>query len=182
MTRRRQPPVITALLLLSFAAASGCGSIRNHMQRIPVTSVPIGASVAVDGRPGGQTPVMIWLDRRAKEHVIRIESPGYDPVEIRSERTTNGPVLLGDFLMGLAPALLIAMARSLNDHDAHPLAYAAGFGILFSLIDLSQGTTYDVKPKEIVVTLIRTLGEPKARTIVIEAEDMRKLVWIRVRL
>jgi hypothetical protein len=29
---------------------------------------------------------MIWLDRKDKNHVVRIEYPGYDPVEIRPER------------------------------------------------------------------------------------------------
>jgi hypothetical protein len=56
------------------------------MQRIPVTSAPAGATIALNGAALGVTPVEIRLDRKQKNQVIRIELPGYNPVEIRVKK------------------------------------------------------------------------------------------------
>ncbi len=170
-----------ALIGLVLAASAGCGGLRTRWQKVPVTSTPPGAAVFVDGRASGSAPVTIWLKRKARRQVVRIEAPGYDPVEIRSDRTANPALILVDVLLGSVPAWPIAMVRALNDKDSHPLAYTAGFGLLFTLIDAASGGLYDVKPKAIAVTLIKSRGEPTAREIVLAAEDMRNLTWIRVR-
>ena len=181
MALRRTVAGAAALVVLAAATTAGCGGLRTRWQKVPVTSSPPGAAVFVDGRASGTTPVTIWLKRRAGRHVVRIEAPGYDPVEIRSGRTTNAAVLLVDVALGILPAWPIAMVRSLNDKDAHPLAYAAGFGLAFTLVDMAQGGIYDVKPEAVVVTLVKSGGEPRTRTIELAPEVMRNLTWIRVR-
>lgn len=170
-----------AVLIVLAVAAAGCGGMRPHMQRVPVTSDPIGAAVTVDGRPGGQTPVLIWLDRRAREHVIRIEAPGYDPAEVRTGGRTNGFVFLQDVFLGAIVALPIAAYQALTEHhDQYELTWA-GLGVSFALLDMAMRTTKDVQPREIVVTLIKTRGEPVVRTVLVAAEDLRGPLRIRAR-
>lgn len=181
MAHGERTAAAAVLLGLAAAAAAGCGGMRPHMQRVPVTSDPIGASVTVDGRPGGQTPVMIWLDRRAREHVIRIEAPGYDPAEVRTGRQTNGYVFLQDVLLGAVVALPIATYQALSEHNDHYELTWAGLGLSFALLDMAMRTTKDVRPREIVVTLIRTRGEPVVRTVRVAAEDLRGPLRIRAR-
>ncbi len=180
MALRERTAAVAVLIGLAVVAAD-CGGMRTHMQRVPVTSDPIGAAVTVDGRPGGQTPVMIWLDRRAREHVIRIEAPGYDPAEVRTGRQTNGFVFLQDALLGAVVALPIAVYHALTEHnDRYGLAWA-GLGVSFALLDVAMRTTKDVRPREIVVTLIKTRGEPVLRTVRVAVEDLRGPLRIRAR-
>lgn len=176
-----RPYVAVAMILLAALAGTGCGGMRTHMQRVPVTSDPIGAAVTVDGRPGGKTPVMIWLDRRAREHVIRIEAPGYDPAEIRTGRQTDGRVFLQDALLAAAVALPVAAYQALAEHNDQYELYWAGLGVSFALLDTAMRTTKDVRPREIVVTLIKSRGEPVVRTVLVAAEDVRGPLRIRAR-
>lgn len=163
------------------AFVSGCGGMGNRMQRIPVTSVPPGAMVTVDGKPGGETPVTIWLARKDKGHVIRIECPGYNPVEIRPERVPSGRTYLGNLLLGAAVAMPIAMYQALTDHSDHFMAMTVGFGGLFALVDYGLKTDRVLRPKELNVTLIRVSGEPRVEVLLIDAAAMRDIKWIRIR-
>lgn len=181
MARHRRRTALTVLAALAAAFVSGCGSMGNHMQRIPVTSAPAGAAVSVDGKPRGTTPVMVWLPRKGRSHIVRIECPGYDPVELRTEREFSGSYLLGNALLGAALSLPIAMAESITRHDDHFFLYAFGFGGLFALIDFAQGTGHVLRPRELQVTLMKAAGEPRIRTMVLDADEMRNIMWIRVR-
>ena len=59
--------------------AAGAGSGAAVAAQIYVATEPPGASVVVDGRPVGSTPVTITTTA-AKFH-LRLEKPGYVPVE-----------------------------------------------------------------------------------------------------
>ena len=181
MARYRNRTALTVLAVLAAAFVSGCGGMGNRMQRIPVTSVPPGALITVDGRPGGETPVTIWLSRNDKGHVIRIECPGYNPVEIRPERAPSGRTYLGNLLLGAAVALPIAVYQSLTDHDDHFMAMTVGFGGLFALVDLGLKTDRVFRPKELNVTLTKVSGEPRVAVLLIDAALMQDINWIRVR-
>ena len=179
--RRPVPSLLAATVLLSAA----CGGLRNHMHKIPVTSTPPGASITVDGRPMGRTPALIWLTRKAKVHVIRVDYPGYGPVEIRTSRAPSGTAFLGDLVMGFVCSLPLTAYQSLSDHHTTFGLNALGFIGLFVLLDVAQGGIYDLWPKELTVTLVRLTGEAGGdgvRTVVVAPEAMRELVWIRVRL
>jgi hypothetical protein len=181
MSRHRRRTALAVLVALGSVLSSGCGSMTSHMQRVPVTSVPAGASVIVNGKPKGETPVMIWLDRKDKDHVVRIEYPGYDPVEIRPTNVTSAGSIIGNFVMGAALALPIAMYQSIAEHDDHLFTMAAGFGLLFTLVDIGLKYGSVLRPKELSVTLTKANGEPRVRVLLIDAEAMRDITWIRVR-
>jgi hypothetical protein len=137
--------------------------------------------VTVDGKPGGETPVTIWLARKDKGHVIRIECPGYNPVEIRPERVPSGRTYLGNLLLGAAVAMPIAMYQALTDHSDHFMAMTVGFGGLFALVDYGLKTDRVLRPKELNVTLTRVSGEPRVEVLLIDAAAMRDIKWIRIR-
>lgn len=72
-----------AAVLLCFMVlfVTGCGTIVNGFhQDLAITSNPGGANVSVDGVPSGTTPIVASL-RRGDAHVVKIEQPGYYPVE-----------------------------------------------------------------------------------------------------
>jgi PEGA domain len=105
MKRLRENRFFLILTLASILLASNCATItRKTKQRIPVTSTPVGAAVIVNGVRKGVTPLEIRLARKEKAAVIRIESPGYDPVEIRPEPKRSRGLFSRNFLLGLIPA------------------------------------------------------------------------------
>jgi hypothetical protein len=57
----------------------------------------------------------------------------------------------------------------------------AGFGGLFTLIDIGLKYGYVLRPKELSVTLTKANGEPRVRVLLIDAAAMRNITWIRVR-
>jgi hypothetical protein len=178
----RGPRLAAVLGAVALAAATACGGLRNHMHKIPVTSAPPGASITVDGRPMGRTPALIWLTRKAKVHVIRVEYPGYAPSEIRTSREPSGTAFLGDLLAGFVCSLPLTAYQSLSDHHTTFGLNALGFIGLFVLLDVAQGGFYDVWPKELTVTLVKDGGQEGVRTIEVSPGALRELVWIRVKL
>lgn len=91
-----------ALFASSVFLFQSCATIgRGTSQKIPVTSNPSGAKIIVDGEEIGHAPLNLKLKRK-KSHVIQVEKPGYNPIEIRIARkisalrlaiTTVGSVL-----------------------------------------------------------------------------------------
>mgnify|MGYP001123551211 CR=1 FL=1 len=104
--------------LLVLLIAPGCATlIQKRTQSIPVTSTPPGATVSVNGQPQGRTPLELRLARKGKDQVIRIESPGYDPVEIRPRRKLAGHFVLGNALVGVAVGLVPTFFWMLRNDD-----------------------------------------------------------------
>ena len=78
MIRTGMTGTILSLLLIS---VSGCGTIINGVhQDLAITSNPGGAAVTVDGEDMGTTPIVasVW---RKHAHVVKVEQPGYYPIE-----------------------------------------------------------------------------------------------------
>lgn len=180
------------LALVGALINSGCATLtRDHAQRIPVTSSPAGATVSVNGKALGTTPLEIRLPRRFKKQVILIESPGYNPVEIRPRRKALAGPLLGDFLLGIIPGVVPAgayLATHEESSSSSGLAFvgfwalgAAVCGGIIAAIDLGSGNGYDFKPKELDVTLTKAEGSPRVVTILVDARELRNMTWIRVR-
>lgn len=73
---------IGVLILCGLGAITGgCGTIVNGFhQDLAVTSSPGGAAVSVDGVSQGTTPFVASLWRRSA-HVVKVEQPGYYPIE-----------------------------------------------------------------------------------------------------
>jgi hypothetical protein len=182
--------VLAFLILSSVLLAADCATItRRSKQRIPVTSHPVGATVIVNGVQQGVTPLVLRLPRKEKGQVIRIESPGYNPVEIRPKRKMSGGPMAGNFALGLMPGAVLAMGYGMeHDEDENVdmmsmliwMLSAAAFGGLFTAVD-SGGKGYELEPRELTVTLTKAEGPPRVETIVIEAGDFQAIKWIRVR-
>lgn len=182
--------VLAFLILSSVLLAADCATItRRSKQRIPVTSHPVGATVMVNGVQQGVTPLVLRLPRKEKGQVIRIESPGYNPVEIRPKRKMSGGPMAGNFALGLMPGAVLAMGYGMeHDEDENAdmmsmliwMLSAAAFGGLFTAVD-SGGKGYELEPRELTVTLTKAEGSPRVETILIEADDFQAIKWIRVR-
>jgi hypothetical protein len=187
---RKSTALFLFLPLMSILLLPGCATLtRNKTQRIPVTSSPTGATVFVNGIEQGVAPIQVELTRKQKGQVIRIESPGYNPAEIRLQRKMSKRKLLGNVLLGLIPAQVPTFfwAQTNSEADGYwsgivlfELLGAAAFGGLFTYID-SGGKGYDLIPEEILVTLTKADGTPRVDTVLIDAEDFRGVKWIRVR-
>jgi hypothetical protein len=184
--RRKHAGLFLILILMSLLLSPGCATVtRTGEQRIPVTSAPAGATVFVNGQRQGVTPVSLWLVRKKKNQVIRIEYPGYNPIEIRPKRRPAGAPFLGNLLLGLIPAIVPASLHSLA-HDGEGVMliwtlYAAAFGALFTAFDSGSGAINDFEPKELTVTLTKADGPPRVDIMLVDADDLRNIKWIRVR-
>ncbi|MDE2490964.1 MAG: PEGA domain-containing protein [Elusimicrobia bacterium] len=71
-------------------AFSGCASIvSGRTQEVSFNSNPSGATVTIDGRPYGTTPVTTMLHRESGSVVV-FSKPGYKPLSLNLETTING--------------------------------------------------------------------------------------------
>jgi hypothetical protein len=180
--------VLLMLTLLCVLLVPGCATLtRKRMQRIPVTSSPAGATVFVNDVEQGATPIEISLLRHINVQVIRIESPAYDPVEIRPQRRMATISILGNIMLGLACACAIPVIWSSGFDTGEMGAFylgiglrTAGFAGLFEVLDLSLKKGYEFRPTELIVTLKKAEGFPCVDTILVDADDFRNVKWIRV--
>ena len=180
------------LTLTSALLAPNCATLtRRSAQRIPVTSSPIGAAVIVNGVEQGVTPIEIKLARKQKGQVIRIESPGYNPFEIRPQRKLSGETILGSILLGLVPGMVPALVWLGSSHTKTDPAEentilstyfksAAVLGGLFALTDFGGGKGYTQTPKNLTVRLTKADGTPRVDTMLVDADDFKNVKWIRV--
>ena len=174
------------VILADILLAASCGMMitGEGMQRIPITSVPMGATVIVNGVEQGRTPLILDLAKKARGRVIRIEAPGYQPVEIRlAKKESVGPIF-GNLLLGLLPGGVPAVAYSLA-HDGKGffpvwLLSAAAFGAIFTAVDSASGLIGEFVPKEVTVRLKKADGTPRVVTIFLDADEFRNIKWIRV--
>lgn len=104
-------------LMLSAIAASPCGCatlIYGRYESAPVRSDPPGATVIVDGKPVGDTPLSVKLSRK-KSHDVRIEKAGYIGYETTATTTDNAHAAV---LESVAPFLFLPlMLIDLADYD-----------------------------------------------------------------
>lgn len=173
------------LILFSVLLAPNCATLtRQGTQEIPVTSSPAGATVIVNGVEQGVTPIEVRLARKQKGQVIRIESPGYNSIEIRLMRSVSGLSFLGNILLGLIPGALPAGAWSMAyDGEGAGVIWivsAVVFGQLLMAAD-SRGAGCELVPKELNVTLKKADGTPRVDIIVVDADRFGDVKWIRVR-
>ena len=186
----KKPVLASSLLILfSLLLAPDCATItRRSKQRIPVTSDPMGATVIVNGVPQGVTPLEIRLARKEKAQVIRIESPGYNPIEIRPKRKMSGGPIAGNVLIGLIPGAVPAIFYNLKHDDEEGdgtrtmliwVLAAAACGAALTAID-SGGSGYELNPRDLTVTLSKADATLRVDTMVLDPDDFRNVKWIRV--
>jgi hypothetical protein len=140
------------VMILVMMLQTSCGTIRYGVkQKVGIASSPLGASVTVDDKPYGETPVLIHLSRN-RQHRVKIELTGHPPYETVIKSRIRGSEAV-NYGFGLA-ALVIPVCAS---HD--PLA--TGFCLILFLpvwvislgVDAVAGGLYDLTPDQIVAPL-----------------------------
>ena len=176
------------LALTSALLSQNCATLLlGTRQTIPVTSTPAGATVLVNGVKQGVTPLELRLARKAKVQVIRIESPGYNPVEIRARRSYSAGSVLANVLGGVVLGLPIGIAISLKydmKYHGFSVPWAMSAAVIFGvsmIADLGADRAYEFSPSELKVTLTRMEGNPKLNVMLVGADDFRNVKWIRIR-
>ena len=187
---RKNAALLLLLTLTSVLLAPNCTTLtQKRTQSIPVTSSPMGATVSVNGVRQGVTPLGIRLARKQKVQVVRIESPGFNPIEIRPQKKRSGKNILGNAFLGVIVGYGAAFAYSwategLEVENVLDISYPAwlvgtlAFSGLFTLIDSER---YSFTPSEFTVTLTRAEGPPRVDTMLVDADDFVNIKWIRVR-
>lgn len=95
---------------------TGCATIMHgNMQSVSISSTPEGATVAVDNRVVGTTPVSVELTRK-KVHLVQISLEGYKTATLILDRKSSvfywGNLVFGGVWIGMAvDALTGAMYR-----------------------------------------------------------------------
>ncbi len=187
--KQKAPYVLLLLTLAGALLDPNCATMtRETTQRIPVTSAPAGATVSVNGIKQGVTPLMITLARKWKGQIIRIESPGFNAVEIRPERKLSKGVLFGNLLLGVMPGLLPATIIGIGTEVRTNVEWilmwvlsAAACGWGFTAIDMGNGKGYDLRPTDLTVTLTRADERPRVDTMLVDVDDLQNIKWIRIR-
>jgi hypothetical protein len=173
---RKNTAWLLILPLVSVLLSPGCATLtRRSTQRIPVTSSPTGATVSVNGVEQGVTPMDLRLARKDKGQVIRIEYPGYNPLEVRIRCSFSTVHAMANGLMGSLAGYRIANGGTLL------LAWIPASIGAFFLIDLSTSAGYTLRPYDLIVTLSEADGPPRVDTMLLDADDFKNVKWIRVR-
>ena len=178
---------IRFFLFLTFTSvllAPNCATLtRKRTQRIPVTSSPVGATVSVNGMQEGTTPLEIRLVRREKGQVIRIEAPGYNPFEIRTQRNISFQTILGNIVLGAGMAAFESGIDNMGFGERKRVSILdiAGTAALFTIIDAISKKGHEFEPTDLTVTLTKADGSPRIETMCVDADDLRNIKWIRVR-
>lgn len=135
-------------------AASGCATFAHDtpdqklgsgMQVVHVTSEPSAARVFVGASPSGVTPAKLVLQRRRTDYVVRVELDGYQPKDVRLDRTTSGAVAgnLGFAALAAWPNNGFA-DRQLGRGER--LAMAALLPLTGVIVDFANASAYNLPP------------------------------------
>ena len=189
MTFHRKTRNILAVLTALAFFSQGCATISSNWgQKIPVTSSPMGAKIFVDGKERGETPMELALKRK-QDHLIRIELEGYDPYEISIGRKKSpwksiiGNMIIGGLPFGMAAERVWGERLSQDKSLAGEYfwyGFIAGFAA-FMIVDLATGSMEYLAPKKVVVDLTKAGGEPRTRTLYLDADQLKNITWISIR-
>ncbi len=125
-------------LVLTLLLTSCASIIHGGSQDVGISSSPTGASVAVDNRPYGTTPVIAHLTRK-DNHIVKIDLSGYQPFEATLTRKASGWVW-GNIVFG---------------------------GLIGLAVDAISGGLYNLTPEQITATLSKSTTAQKYGSIYI---------------
>lgn len=110
------------IFCLFLVLQTGCATIlQPGPDHVPVTSIPDGAKVFLDGKEVGTTPMEVSIERDA-EGVIRIEKEGYNPYTKDLDKKLAGWSLLGSFPWAV-PFLIDVMNHNQGKYSTKPLDF-----------------------------------------------------------
>jgi hypothetical protein len=195
MSRTRKPDFEIAALMAAILLVQNCAWLGYRpSQKISVTSDPRGATATIDGQERGPAPLIARL-KKNRDHVIRIESPGYNPAEIRVKSRPvkiDRGTMAADFLLafpigpiigGIIGAFVGVDQYGHRDQGAKTGAsIGLGIGVVSVILDSRDYAYYTLEPFSIVVTLKEGKVSGLPTTLVLDAEKFQSLTWIRIRL
>jgi hypothetical protein len=118
-------------LLVCTLLLAGCGTLFGHgPDLLPVSSVPSGGEVFVDGERRGVTPVTLAIARSSKSnsHAVTVRLDGYEPMTKTTGTATNGwatvDAILGCVTIVMLPGLCIdVLTGNGSKCDTSPLQF-----------------------------------------------------------
>lgn len=132
--------VVVVALAAMLAGSTGCAMVaHSSVQKVVVTSEPLGALVRLNGEPVGVTPLRLELKRRSKS-VLRFEKDGFQAREIQLMRDVSGWLLV-DVAVSFNPMAM----QGLDSTDQWPRVIVTSMAWLLG-IDFITGAAYKLPP------------------------------------
>jgi len=188
MMIQRKTQIFLALFVSSIFLLQNCATmVRGTRQEIPITSNPQGAKIIVDGEEMGYAPLNLKLKRK-KNHIMRIEKEGFNPLEIRISRGTATSYADTSFVMNafwgfvgsIGGAIALSGGRFSKMGDSALLGLVIGW-VGSTGIDYLSGADYTLSPKNLNVTLTKMEGKSQPNLILLDAEQFQNIKWIRIK-
>ncbi|HTE26979.1 PEGA domain-containing protein [Flavitalea sp.] len=129
---------------------SRCATIAHGpLQKFVVTAEPRIASVYVDGKHYGQTPIVIHMSRR-KSHYLELKLDGYQPYQLNLKRKLDGWAY-GNLFIGGIPGIAIDFLTGsifrLTPKDIYPTLQASKLVTanesIAVLVTMKPGTSWE---------------------------------------
>jgi hypothetical protein len=131
--------LVAALAVAGAALGPGCAlAMRGRTQEVTIRASPADARITVDGKPVRAGPVRL---ERGRNHVVRVEAPGYRPggAAINSHLTASFAV--GDAVFAASGLLFFYVGAIVT---CVPL-----------VVDAATGAIDELEPRDVVVRLER---------------------------
>jgi len=190
----------TVLAIFGFFNLQNCSQAHRPKltQDIPVTSDPVGARIIVDGEDAGQAPLILSL-KKNKGHRIRFEKDGFNPTELVITRklSPGAPLYLLAVPVAAAAGLTFGGVFGFFDRlfsgknvSKTPsgayvgLAIGGALGVAFAVVGMTSPQSHSLSPRSLEVTLTKVTGEgsPQVQVIYLDAEQLKDIQWIRIKL
>jgi hypothetical protein len=138
---------LLASCLVVLLLGGGCETVVLR-QDIPVSTNPMGARILADGKPAGQTPGTVSLERN-KDHILTIVKDNYQQVDIVINRQyQSNKVLMKAVQSGVNSGLFFKNAG---------MGMNSGFNSVSN--QEATGEAYVLVPPSVAVTLIPLQGQ-----------------------
>lgn len=187
MTRPSEKTVLPALaLLVAVLLGQSCVTmLGRRSQSVTMTASSAGASVFIDGRLAGVTPLALNVAKRAPG-VIRIEMDGYRPVEIRLKKRKGWPLIILPNLLWAPPIAIWGFNPDAQSRREE--FWAVAFPVLGALVSvgamvldgLSAKSTM-IAPRHLDVRLEPDTGTAAGPLVIyMDPESFQGVHWISV--
>ncbi len=138
---------LLALCLVILILGGGCETVVLK-QDIPVSTNPLGARILADGKPAGQTPGTVSLERN-KDHILTLVKENYQQADVVINRQyQSNKVLMKAVQSGVNSGLFFKNAG---------MGMNSGFNSISS--QEATGEAYVLVPPSVAVTLIPLPGQ-----------------------
>ncbi len=141
----RMKCVIALCIFGLFAAGCETTVLR---QDVPVSSNPMGASILADGRPAGQTPGTVSLERN-RDHIITLFKQGYHQVDMPITRQyQSNKVMMKAVQSGVNSGLFFKSTSMGMSSGMNSISYQE-----------ESGEAYILAPPSVAVSLVPLRGQ-----------------------